>query len=240
MFGKTIAVLLMFSIVLSSCGKKDKDKSNDFVRVTPTSTAPTSTPTTGSQSSEVQPKSLSAAANAFIDVHLSCPVLSKECRKAQAENPQRSNSTLWQTCINSPPCSEKRKTSLKAKLTCINSVIDHEESLRVCYNKTKQACHGHYICPESKLVCDEASAKGYNNNLACHWIDYCPESKSVCDEANRIYREKNKVCSKSKSWFWFAKSASKAHADCLESKLAYVGPVLSCLKAQKSCVEKLS
>jgi hypothetical protein len=32
MFRKTIAVLLMFSIVLSSCGKKDKNKSNDFVR----------------------------------------------------------------------------------------------------------------------------------------------------------------------------------------------------------------
>ena len=35
MFKKTIAVLLVFSIVLSSCGKKDKDKSNDFVRATP-------------------------------------------------------------------------------------------------------------------------------------------------------------------------------------------------------------
>jgi hypothetical protein len=34
MFRKTIAVLLMLSIVLSSCGKNDKDKSNDFVRVT--------------------------------------------------------------------------------------------------------------------------------------------------------------------------------------------------------------
>jgi hypothetical protein len=37
MFRKTIAVLLMFSIVLSSCGKKDK--SNDFVRVCPVETS---------------------------------------------------------------------------------------------------------------------------------------------------------------------------------------------------------
>jgi hypothetical protein len=35
MFRKTIAVLLMLSIVLSSCGKKDKDKSNDFLRTAP-------------------------------------------------------------------------------------------------------------------------------------------------------------------------------------------------------------
>ena len=35
MFRKTIAVLLVFSIVLSSCGKKDKDESNDFVRTAP-------------------------------------------------------------------------------------------------------------------------------------------------------------------------------------------------------------
>jgi hypothetical protein len=48
MFKKTIAVLLIFSIALSSCGKKDKDKSNDFLR-----TAPVESPTpVGSESSK--------------------------------------------------------------------------------------------------------------------------------------------------------------------------------------------
>jgi hypothetical protein len=41
MFRKTIAVLLVFLIVLSSCGKKDKDKSNDFLRTAPIETLET-------------------------------------------------------------------------------------------------------------------------------------------------------------------------------------------------------
>jgi hypothetical protein len=44
MFKKTIAVLLIFSIALSSCGKKDKDKSNDFLRTAPVESPPSNVP----------------------------------------------------------------------------------------------------------------------------------------------------------------------------------------------------
>jgi hypothetical protein len=65
MFRKTIAVLLMFSIVLSSCGKKDKNKSNDFVRTTPVDSQSSSNPITIFTTTPVDSQSLQVFAEAM-------------------------------------------------------------------------------------------------------------------------------------------------------------------------------
>jgi hypothetical protein len=227
---KTIAVLLMLSVVLSSCGKKDKDKSNDFLRVTP--------PPTNSQSSEPNKtgvvKSYLEALNDCINIHMSCPVPSDECSKAKVEDPKRlslNTTNLWQACIDSPPCSEKMEDFLKARLDCINFDIDLNKARKSCL-EAKLACPPDEAkdgCPAAKLACDKADKKYRATSLTCPYseIDCFEATNEPCSKAYKTGSEAEKVCSDDdKSW--------KA---CDEAALVFLDFQMQCFESHKSCVE---
>jgi hypothetical protein len=195
------------------------------------SVLPPPPPPANSQSSEVQPKSLYDAVNACIDVHLSCPVLSEDCRKARDEDPKRSNSDsdLWQACIDSPPCSEKKVVFLKAKAACINFEIDHNKARKSCM-EAKLACppKAKGGCPAAKLVCNKTFREYPATKLLCPYSgNDCPAvTKLPCDKSDSTHAKSKKVCA--------ADTTTKA---CRKAKIVFYDSQVQCLESHKSCIE---
>jgi hypothetical protein len=240
MFRKTIAVLLMLSIVLSSCGKKDKDKSNDFLRVTPPP------PTTNSQLSKPNKtgvlKPYLEALNDCINIHMSCPVHSEACRKAQDNDRNRIYSVYWQACLDSEICPEFKEDFHKAQLDCFASEVDYLVAEQACY-EARLACPNPNLnfndCPGSELVCGK-----YDSLKPKISSSDCP--KYVPELSNPKYAEYSEVKKKYKDAndkVWEVCHEEGADKDpnfpmnCWKARVEKVALNIPYTKAQKSCLE---
>jgi hypothetical protein len=232
MFKKTIAVLLIFSIALSSCGKKDKDKSNDFMRTT----HPTDRP------SELRVvKSYDEALNDCIKVHLSCPVPSRDCHEAQVEDSAHT-SYSWQDCLNSEICPEFKVDFHKTRLDCFDSEVDYLVAQHACF-EARLACPNLSLfdnCPGSELVCDKFDLLRRKSLVFLDCPKYVPASSNpkyaeyseargkYSDASDKVFEECHEKG---------ADQDPRFPMNCLKARVEKVALNIPYIKAQKACLE---
>lgn len=210
--------MLLLNCILSSCGNKDKDKSNDFTIRT----------TLGSQTrNHKESKSYSEFVDALLRIHLSsCTKLSDECSKAQRKDPKHLNPDLWQNCLNSElSCPNGEESFTKVHLDCITSELDCRKSYQSCYEARRSCPDSALNCPGTESVCALNSAIEPKNQLNCPAFD-CHEANPICDKVDSLFSDVGKICSHDK----FPKA-------CNEALLSYTNSLVSCLEAEKSCLE---
>ncbi|MCA6072354.1 MAG: hypothetical protein LE178_02260 [Endomicrobium sp.] len=191
MFKKTIAVLLLLSIVLSSCDGKNKSKSNDFVRIPPIITpaflsspiippvisAPTHPPPAPANIPDTSPPIAPPAPATPPPPPVVTPKLASisEYVNALFEIQLSSCPVPSEACRKAQEQDPKRlntglwKNCLNSELSCPEGKESFLKTHVDCFASELDYAKSYDSCLEAILTCDNPD---FN----------CPESKSACDE----------------------------------------------------------